>query len=158
MIPKLLYRFQTYPHRPSKIDPKTDKVIDRYGEVFDWKIWICFVRWCENWTLNWLSSLLLHKTHDDKNLFFFWRCPFYSVLTSIKKIYQDRCKVSRCMCYSIQTRIRTEEEVETLKTPYQQQRSSSRAAFCLIHPFPFYSVHFPSPVFVFFPYKYCKRG
>ena len=85
MIPKLLYRFQTYPHRPSKIDPKTDKVIDRYGEVFDWKIWICFVRWCENWTLNWLSSLLLHKTHDDKNLFFFWRCPFYSVLTSIKK-------------------------------------------------------------------------
>ena len=61
------------------------------------------------------------------------------------------------MCYLIQTRTRTEEEVRTLERLHQQQTSSYSSRFDnLTIPFPLRS--FPSPVSFFFSYKdYEKR-
>ena len=84
--------------------------------------------------------------------FLFWRCPFWLY---VLKINEDSFAVF--MCYLIQTRTRTEEEVRTLERLHQQQTSSYSSRFDnLTIPFPLRS--FPSPVSFFFSYKdYEKR-
>ena len=95
-----------------------------------------------------MSSLLFHKTHDDKN-WFSWRCPFFCCNLFWKNIRIDvkfPCGVIR---FTLESALK--KKLKLSKHHISSKQAAARTAFLLIHPFPFYSAYFPSPVFVFFP-------
>ena len=132
-------------------------------EWSNWQRWWCL--WLENINLlcslmsKWNFELVVESSLSQNTWwqkFILLKMSLFLLQLVLKK-YQDRRKVS-LRCYTIHTRIRTEEEVETLKTPYQQQTSSSKNSISFNPSIPFLLRLFSISCFRLFSYKYCKRG
>ena len=95
-----------------------------------------------------LSRLLFHEIHDDKlllaveDVLFYFFCVENFVRIDIKFC-------GGLIWFKLESALK--KKLKLSKHHISSKQAAARTAFLLIHPFPFYSVYFPSPVFVFFP-------